>query len=70
MPSCAGSGGAAPEGQASALLITEEVVAHHSSEDVIAALRVHRVPERLRATKRARLTCLSAGGKIIVQPPE
>ena len=65
-----GSGGAAPEGQASALLITEEVVAHHSSEDVIAALRVHRVPERLRATKRARLTCLSAGGKIIVQPPE
>jgi ribonucleoside-diphosphate reductase beta chain len=57
-------------GSAGALLITEEVVAHHSSDDVIAALRSHRVPERLRAAKKARLTCLSAGGKIIVQPPE
>jgi len=59
-------------GQASggALLITQEVVAHHTATDVIAALRAHRVPERLRAAGRQRLTCLSAGGKIIVQPPE
>ena len=57
-------------GSAGALLITEEVVARHSSDAVIAALRSHRVPERLRATQKARLTCLSAGGKIIVQPPE
>jgi len=59
-------------GQASggALLITQEVVAHHTATDVIAALRAHRVPERLRAPGRQRLTCLSAGGKIIVQPPE
>jgi len=58
-------------GQASdgALLITQEVVAHHTATDVIAALRAHRVPERLRAAGRQRLTCLSAGGKIIVQPP-
>lgn len=55
---------------ASALLITQEVLAQHSSTDVIAALRAHRVPERLRAAGRMRLTCLSAGGKIIVQPPE
>jgi len=55
---------------ASALLITQEVVAHHTATDVIAALRAHRVPERLRGAGRKRLTCLSAGGKIIVQPPE
>ena len=55
---------------ASALLITQEVLAHHTSTDVIAALRAHRVPERLRAGGRTRLTCLSARGKIIVQPPE
>jgi len=53
-----------------ALLITQEVVAHHSATDVIAALRAHRVPERLRAAGRMRLTCLSAGGRIIIQPPE
>jgi len=55
---------------ASALLITQEVLAQHTSTDVIAALRAHRVPERLRAGGRTRLTCLSARGKIIVQPPE
>jgi len=59
--------GRASEG---ALLITQEVVAHHTAADVIAALRAHRVPERLRAAGRRRLTCISAGGKIIVQPPE
>ena len=63
-----GSGRAADGG--GALLITQEVVAHHTATDVIAALRAHRVPERLRGTGRKRLTCLSAGGKIIVQPPE
>jgi hypothetical protein len=62
-----GSGEAAEGG---ALLITQEVVAHHTATDVIAALRAHRVPERLRGAGRKRLTCLSAGGKIIVQPPE
>ncbi len=51
-------------------MITQEVVAHHTATDVIAALRAHRVPERLRGAGRKRLTCLSAGGKIIVQPPE
>ena len=55
---------------ASALLITQEVLAQHTATDVIAALRAHRVPERLRAGGRTRLTCLSARGKIIVQPPE
>ena len=55
---------------ASALLITQEVLAQHTAGDVIAALRQHRVPERLRAGGRMRLTCLSARGKIIVQPPE
>ena len=55
---------------ASALLITQEVLAQHTSTDVIAALRAHRVPERLRAGGRTRLTCLSARGKIIVQPAE
>ena len=55
---------------ASALLITQEVLAQHTSTDVIAALRANRVPERLRAGGRTRLTCLSARGKIIVQPPE
>jgi len=63
-----GSGQAAEGG--GALLITQEVVAHHTATDVIAALRAHRVPERLRGAGRKRLTCLSAGGKIIVQPPE
>ena len=63
-----GSGQAADGG--GALLITQEVVAHHTATDVIAALRAHRVPERLRGAGRKRLTCLSAGGKIIVQPPE
>ncbi len=63
-----GAGHAAEGG--GALLITQEVVAHHTSTDVIAALRAHRVPERLRGAGRQRLTCLSAGGKIIVQPPE
>ena len=48
----------------------KKVVVHHTASDVIAALRAHRVPERLRAAGRQRLTCLRAGGKIIVQPPE
>ncbi len=59
-----------PPLSASALLITQEVLAQHTSTDVIAALRANRVPERLRAGGRTRLTCLSARGKIIVQPPE
>jgi hypothetical protein len=32
-------------------------------------LGAHAVAERLRQPHRVRLTCLRAGGKIIVQPP-
>src|SRR5207247_3772107 len=49
-----GSGRAADGG--GALLITQEVVAHHTATDVMAALRGHRVAERLRGTGRERLT--------------
>lgn len=55
---------------ASVLLITQDVLGQHASTDIIAALRDHRVPERLRSSRRTRLTCLNARGKIIVQPPE
>jgi hypothetical protein len=55
---------------ASVLLITQEVLGQHPSSDIIAALQAHRVPERLRAGSHTRLTCLSARGKIIVQPAE
>ncbi len=55
---------------ASALLITQEVLGQHAAADIIAALRAQRVAERLRKSGRTRLTCLSARGKIIVQPPE
>src|ERR1041385_5149837 len=51
-PFHAGSGQAADGG--GALLITQEVVAHHTAIDVIAALRAHRVPERLRGAGRKR----------------
>jgi len=54
---------------ASALLITQEVLGRHAAADIIAALRAQRVAERLRKSGRTRLTCLSARGKIIVQPP-
>jgi len=52
------------------LLITQEVLAEHTANDVIAVLRANRVPERLRTGGRTRLTCLAARGKIIVQPSE
>ena len=54
----------------SVLLITQEVVGQHSSSEITGALQAHRVPERLRAGGHSRLTCLSARGKIIVQPAE
>lgn len=59
-------------GGAAALLITQEVLAEHTASDVIAALRAHRVPERLRTGGggKMRLTCLASRGKIIVQPSE
>ncbi len=38
--------------------------------DVIAALRAHHVPERLRTGGKMRLTFLATRGKIIVQPSE
>ena len=53
------------ERDAFALLITREVLDCHSADDVIGALRMHAVPHRLRE-RRVRLTCLRAGGKIIV----
>lgn len=56
-------------GGASVLLITREVLDRHTAEDVIATLGARAVPERLRQPHRVRLTCLRAGGKIIVQPP-
>ncbi|HVH69266.1 MAG TPA: R2-like ligand-binding oxidase [Gemmatimonadales bacterium] len=52
------------------LLITQEVLGQYASTDIIEALRAHRVPERLRAGGRTRLTCVSARGKIMVQPVE
>ena len=55
-------------GGASVLLITREVLDRHTAADVIATLGVHAVAERLRQPHRVRLTCLRAGGKIIVQP--
>src|SRR5256886_9784910 len=56
-----GSGQAADGG--GALLITQEVVAHHTATDVIAALRAHRVPERLRGAGRkiGRASCRERG---------
>ncbi len=56
-------------GGASVLLITREVLDRHTAADVIATLGAHAVAERLRQPHRVRLTCLRAGGKIIVQPP-
>ncbi|HEX4627306.1 MAG TPA: R2-like ligand-binding oxidase [Gemmatimonadales bacterium] len=55
---------------AAVLLITQEVLGQYASTDIIAALGAHRVPERLRVGGRTRLTCLSARGKMIVQPVE
>jgi ribonucleoside-diphosphate reductase beta chain len=57
------------EGGASVLLITREVLDRHTAVDVIATLGAHAVADRLRQPHRVRLTCLRAGGKIIVQPP-
>jgi hypothetical protein len=50
----------------SALLITRDVLAHHSSTEIIAALDEYRVPGRW-PERAGRLTCLRAGGKIVVQ---
>lgn len=57
-----------PDGS-TALLITQEVLAHHPVGDIIAALTAHGVTERLQERARLRLTCLRAGGKIVVQAP-
>lgn len=54
-----------PEGGA-ALLITRDVLAHHSSAEIIAALDEHRVPGRW-PERAGRMTCLRVGGKIVVQ---
>ncbi|HKW41055.1 MAG TPA: R2-like ligand-binding oxidase [Gemmatimonadales bacterium] len=55
---------------AAVLLITQEVLGQYPSAVIIEALRANRVPERLRVGGHALLTCLSARGKIIVQPAE
>jgi len=54
---------------APALLITQEVLQHHAPGEIIAALSTHGVPQRLREGAGLRLTCLHAGGKIVVQAP-
>lgn len=56
-------------GGGSVLLITREVLDRHTAAGVIATLGAHAVAERLRQPRGVRLTCLRAGGKIIVQPP-
>jgi ribonucleoside-diphosphate reductase beta chain len=50
-----------------AILITREVVDHHSPAEIIAALTAHDVAGRLRAGAGQRMTCLRAGGRIVVQ---
>ncbi len=55
--------------RSAALLITQEVLEHHAAGEIIAALSLHGVPERLRARPPARLTCLRVGGRIVVQAP-
>jgi ribonucleoside-diphosphate reductase beta chain len=55
--------------QTSALLITEEVLGHHAAGEIIAALSAYGVPRRLRDRAGLPLTCLRAGGKIVVQAP-
>ena len=57
-----------PEG-ARALLVTAEVLDHHSAAEIVAALDAQGVPERLRRPGSCRLTCLRAAGKILVQAP-
>ena len=52
----------------STLLISQEVLAHHASGEIIAVLGEHRVPERWRE-RTGRLMCLRARGKIVVQAP-
>jgi ribonucleoside-diphosphate reductase beta chain len=56
-------------GASPALLITQEVLDHHAAGEIIAALTVHGVAGRLRERARVRLTCLRAGGKIVIQAP-
>jgi ribonucleoside-diphosphate reductase beta chain len=52
----------------STLLISQEVLAHHPSEEIIAVLGEHHVPERWRE-RTGRLMCLRARGRIVVQAP-
>ena len=52
----------------STLLISQEVLVHHASGEIIAVLGEHRVPERWRE-RAGRLMCLRARGKIVVQAP-
>ena len=56
-------------GGAPTLLITQEVLQHHAPGEIIAALSTHGVPQQLRERAGLRLTCLRAGGKIVVQAP-
>lgn len=59
---------AGPEGSP-ALLVTQEVLDHHTAAEIVAALSAHGVPERLRSRSRLRFSCLRAGGRIVVQAP-
>jgi ribonucleoside-diphosphate reductase beta chain len=68
--------GAAPiysfrvEPAGAALLITQEVVDHHTPAEIIAALTAQGVPARLRSGPGQRMTCLRVGGRIVVQAPQ
>jgi ribonucleoside-diphosphate reductase beta chain len=55
--------------EASALLITQEVLDGHAPGDIVAALASHRVPERLRERPHQRVICLQVGDQIVVQGP-
>lgn len=52
---------------ASALLITKEVLDHHASGEIIAALSARGVPRRLQQRSGLPVTFLRVGGKIVVQ---
>ena len=56
-----------PTGESN-LLISQEVLVHHASGEIIGVLGEHRVPERWRE-RAGRLMLLRARGKIVVQAP-
>jgi len=53
----------------SVLLVTQDVLDHHTSGEIITALSGRGVAQRLRDHTGLLLTCLTAGGRIVVQVP-